>query len=238
MKILVADEQAVVRTGLISVLGALCQLKIECIEVEDADQVFGVLESGLHLDLVMFDLFLPGADGFELLNKLCARLDGCPVVVFSASEDLADMRKVMESGASGYITKSTDPALMLHAIRLILEGGVYCPAELLQATLGSDTCSLTAAEGSDRSPVVGSAGQPLSQPSPRRPPSVTDLALTHRQLQVLGLIAKGWSNKVIARELELSEYTVKSHVVAILRALGAANRIEAVMFARDLGLDV
>ncbi|MBK5938664.1 response regulator [Halochromatium roseum] len=245
MKILIADDHAVVRAGLISVLGALCQLKIECIEAEDADQVVGVLDSGLHLDLVILDLFMPGANGFELLSDLCARLDGCPVVVFTASEDLADARKAMDSGASGYIPKSTDPALMLQAIRLVLEGGVYCPAELFQTIPAQATrCLPEPIERSEVPPEVAAADQlpdllqPQDPPKPQHPPSATDLVLTSRQLQVLALIAKGRSNKMIARELKLSEYTVKSHVVAILRALGAANRIEAVMLAREQGFDV
>lgn len=245
MKILIADDHAVVRAGLISVLGALCQLNIECIEVEDADQVLGVLESGLHLDLVILDLFMPGVNGFELLSELCARLDGCPVVVFTASEDLADVRKAMDSGASGYIHKSTEPALMLQAIRLVLEGGVYCPAELFQTipALATRPPRLPV-ERSDVPLEFASADQlpdplqPQDPPKPQHPPSATELVLTSRQLQVLALIAKGRSNKMIARELKLSEYTVKSHVVAILRALGAANRIEAAMLARELGFDV
>lgn len=239
MKILIADDHAVVRAGLISVLGALCQLSIECIEAEDADQVLGVLESGLHLDLVILDLFMPGANGFELLSELCVRLDGSPVVVFTASEDLADARKAMDCGASGYIPKSTDPALMLQAIRLVLEGGVYCPAELFQAIPARNTRPLPPPiERSEAPSEVGCADQLPGQLPPQDPPSAFDLALTSRQLQVLALIAKGRSNKMIARELELSENTVKSHVVAILRALGAANRIEAAMLARELGFDV
>ncbi|WP_338035818.1 response regulator transcription factor [Halochromatium roseum] len=195
-----------------AVLDQLCQKGTEFIEAEDANQVLGVIDSGIHLDLAILDLFMPGADGFELLSDLTARLDGIPIVVLSASEDRSHIRKTLDCGACGYITKSTPAALMIQAFRLILQGGMYFPVELVSTAHSPASCD-------------------------QLPPDPT-LGLTDRQLEVLSLMAKGRSNKMIARELGLSAFTVKTHVASILRTLQVANRVEAALVASRLGIDL
>ncbi|MCF7976702.1 MAG: response regulator transcription factor [Chromatiaceae bacterium] len=238
MRILVADDHALIRIGLIDALGQLCDLQLEFIEAEDADQVAGVLSSGIHLDLILLDLFMPGAEGFELLSDLCARLDGVPVVILSASESEADIRKAIDCGASGYVPKSTPASLMLQALRLILAGGVYFPAELIRHPQDSaglpQTLPRTLPESvaTTRDSAAAVANDELIDAEQR----AADITLTARQLEVLALVAKGRSNKKIARELGLSEFTVKAHLAAILRALGVSNRIEASVVARSRGL--
>ncbi|MCF8004716.1 MAG: response regulator transcription factor [Chromatiaceae bacterium] len=238
MRILVADDHALIRIGLIDALGQLCDLQLEFIEAEDADQVAGVLSSGIHLDLILLDLFMPGAEGFELLSDLCARLDGVPVVILSASESEADIRKAIDCGASGYVPKSTPASLMLQALRLILAGGVYFPAELIRHPQDSaglpQTLPRTLPESvaTTRDSAAAVANDEFIDAEQR----AADITLTARQLEVLALVAKGRSNKKIARELGLSEFTVKAHLAAILRALGVSNRIEASVVARSRGL--
>jgi DNA-binding NarL/FixJ family response regulator len=234
MRILVADDHALVRIGLIDTLGQLCDVQLDFIEAEDADQVFGVLSSGIHLDLILLDLFMPGADGFELLSDLCARVDGVPVVVLSASESGADIRKAIDCGASGFIPKSTPSSLMLQALRLILAGGVYFPAESIRHPQDSAEVPqpLPGRAAGTRDSGVAAANETIAD-ADRRPAATK---LTARQLEVLALVAKGRSNKMIARELGLSEFTVKAHLAAILRALGVSNRIEASVAARSRGL--
>ncbi|MEA1049431.1 response regulator transcription factor [Lamprobacter modestohalophilus] len=238
MRILVADDHALIRIGLIDALGQLCDLQLEFIEAEDADQVAGVLSSGIHLDLILLDLFMPGAEGFELLSDLCARLDGVPVVILSASESEADIRKAIDCGASGYVPKSTPASLMLQALRLILAGGVYFPAELIRHPQDSAGLpqplprTLPESVATTRDSAAAVANDELIDTEQR----AADITLTARQLEVLALVAKGRSNKKIARELGLSEFTVKAHLAAILRALGVSNRIEASVVARSRGL--
>ncbi|MBK1618266.1 hypothetical protein CKO42_07385 [Lamprobacter modestohalophilus] len=242
MRILVADDHALIRIGLIDALGQLCDLQLEFIEAEDADQVAGVLNSGIHLDLILLDLFMPGAEGFELLSDLCARLDGVPVVILSASESEADIRKAIDCGASGYVPKSTPASLMLQALRLILAGGVYFPAELIRHPQDSAGLpqtlprtlprTLPESVATTRDSAAAVANDEFIDAEQR----AADITLTARQLEVLALVAKGRSNKKIARELGLSEFTVKAHLAAILRALGVSNRIEASVVARSRGL--
>lgn len=236
MRVLIADNHELVHAGLIAVLDQLCQKGTECIEAEDASQVLGVSDSGIHLDLAILGFFMPGVDGFELLSDLSARFDGRSIVVFSASEDRSHIRKALDCGACGYIPKSTPAALMGQAFRLILQGGMYFPIELvsiLHSPAGRDQLAaveLVEQESARLRMVV--AAEPQS-----RPPD-TSLALTGRQLEVLALMARGRSNKMIARESGLSAFTVKTHVAAILRTLQVANRVEAAWVARRLGIDL
>jgi DNA-binding NarL/FixJ family response regulator len=167
------------------------------------------LATHCDLDLILLDLFMPGANGFELLSQVCGSATAAPLVVLSGSEDVAHMRKALDCGAAGFIPKSAPRAVMLSALRLVLAGGVYLPPELMQAP----------------------------PPSAARNAAPDNLgALTERQREVLMRLSQGLSNKQIARDLGLSENTVKVHVAAILRALGASNRTEAALQARALGI--
>jgi DNA-binding NarL/FixJ family response regulator len=237
MNILVADDHALVRLGLIEALKQLCDAEIRFTEAEDAEQVLGVIASGVHLDLILLDLFMPGANGFELLSRVCELGQETPVVVMSASDSAADVRKALDCGASGFIPKSTPQELTLTALRLVLAGGVYVPSELVRAT------SVNPPEAGDEPAAVGMHLTSGDETAPAA--SVTGglreedaglTKLTARQRQVLALISRGLSNKRIARALGLSEFTVKAHVAAILRVLGVGNRVEAAARARRMGL--
>jgi len=211
MKALIADDHALLRVGLTSALAQLGDGPPVCLEAEDASQVMETLSVHPDLDLVLLDLFMPGANGFELLSNVCNTAADAPVVVLSASEDTAHMRKALDCGASGFISKSAPRDVMISALRLVLAGGIYVPPDLVRAQL-QDVGN-------------GPAGE------------IAAAALTARQRDVLKLLGLGRSNKQIARELDVSENTVKIHVAAILRALGAANRTEAVAVARAQGFD-
>lgn len=209
MKVLIADDHALLRTGLAHSLGELAP-ETTAYEAADAAQVLEALGTHSDLDLVLLDLFMPGANGFELLSQVCGSATAAPVVVLSASEDAGHMRKALDCGAAGFIPKSAPREVMLSALRLVLAGGVYLPPELMQAP----------------------------PPSPAREAWPDDPGvLTERQREVLQRLTQGSSNKQIARDLGLSENTVKVHVAAILRALGASNRTEAALQARALGIN-
>jgi DNA-binding NarL/FixJ family response regulator len=188
-------------------------------EAEDADRVRDILSAQHPPDLLLLDLFMPGNDDFALLSALCREDPDLPVVVLSGSTDPTHMRRALDLGASGYITKSSTADVMLSALRLILAGGIYVPPDMLRETSAA----------SERSAVV----QPPAHATPDQP---TGTSLTGRQLDVLICLADGKSNKQIARELDLSENTVKIHVAAILRALGVTNRTQAAVAAKNLGL--
>ena len=212
MKVLIADDHALVRAGLIDALTGLTP-ELDPIEAIDASEVMQRLVDIPGLDLILLDLFMPGANGFQLLSKVCGTAAGVPVVVLSASESVEHVRKALDSGAAGFVPKSADRELMLSALRLVLAGGIYVPAEVMQSAGWSS---------------VAAAGAP---------PSGEPAALTARQQDVLRLLGRGLSNKQIARALALSENTVKAHVASVLRQLGASNRTEAVVRAQEQGFD-
>lgn len=218
MKILVADDHALMREGLI---GALRDAWPDAtfVEAADAPETLQALGSQCTFDLVLLDLFMPGADGLRLLSSICDDYPDTRVVVISAADDPADMRRALDYGAVGFIPKSTARSVILGAVQLVLAGGVYLPPQLF---------------GRDRQPEP-----PSGSPNLREAPQTNGLPLaelTERQVQVLKLLGQGLSNKRIARALGLAENTVKIHVAAIFRALGASNRTQAVMTARTQGL--
>lgn len=207
MKILLADDHAVFRDGLITVLGDLGP-DVEALHAATAEQAFELAAAHRDLDLVLMDLQMPGADGIEGLRRFRREWPTIPVIIVSASEESADMRRALDGGASGFIPKSFARKDMVSALQLVLSGGVFVPRAALAA--------------------------PQDDPLERRRQRTE--RLTPRQIEVLSLMARGLTNREICGVLAIAENTVKSHVKAILDALEATNRTEAAVLARDLGL--
>jgi DNA-binding NarL/FixJ family response regulator len=207
MKILVADDHAVFRDGLRTVLGDFGEA-VELFEAADAAQAIDIATRHKDLDLVLMDLQMPGGGGIEGLRRFRRELPTLPVVIVSASESAAEMRRVIEGGASGFIPKSFGRKEMVAALRLVLAGGVFVPQAALAA------------------PKDGSLERRRQRTE----------KLTGRQLEVLSLMARGLTNREICDVLAIAENTVKSHVKSILEALEATNRTEAAVIARELGL--
>lgn len=218
MKILIIDDHALIREAL---RGVLNELKGDAIVREAADwqNASRQIEEDRGFDLVLLDLNLPDRDGADILAELRERYPAVSVVVLSARHDRESVAKALELGALGFIPKSSDRDVMLSAFNLIFSGGMYIPPEIL-VRQASTSAQSTAAP---------------AQGAPRT--SGSSLGLTNRQMDVLSLMMKGRSNKAICRALNLAEPTVKNHVTAILKALNAANRTEAVIAAGALGLD-
>jgi DNA-binding NarL/FixJ family response regulator len=214
LNVLVADDHALVRAGLIGVLSQLAP-EPRVFEAANAAEVMDCLAGGTELDLVLLDLFMPGAVELDLLRHVCSAADSVPVVVLSASESAAHVRAALELGAAGYVPKSSPSELLISALKLVLAGGVYLPPALMQAT-----------------------PQPADVKTSRLPQNgALSTLLTRRQQEVLRLLGRGWSNKQIARALAVSDNTVKVHVAGVLRLLGASNRTEAVMLAQQRGFE-
>ena len=216
MKILVVDDHVLIREALRGVLMELTG-DAAIIDAADSRQAMRCIEENPDLELVLLDLKLPDGSGFDVLATLRERYPAISVVMLSASSDSDDIARALELGALGFIPKSAQREVMLSAFKLILSGGIYVPPEILRATQAT----------------------PSATPSPARsgrPPSAADIGLTGRQMEVLALMMQGKSNKAICRVLDLAEPTVKNHVTAILKALKASNRTEAVIAAGALGL--
>ena len=218
MLLLLADDHALVREGLKHTLANLAA-SVEFVEAATAAEVIDNLGSNQAVDLALLDLVMPGSDGFSLLTRVCNSHPDLPVVILSGTADPAKMRKAIDIGAAGFICKSATAQVMLSALRLVLAGGIYLPPDMLKTS--------SAFEAVNPAPMGGpDAGQRLSSAT-----------LTTRQREVLELLTKGKSNKQIARELDLSDNTVKIHVAAILRALGVENRTQAAIVARERPFD-
>ena len=169
---------------------------------------------------MLTDLAMPGSGWLEAIRKIHEPLPETPIIILSAVFDKEVVHKTIELGAAGYISKTASNAVIISAVNLVLSGGVYIPPELLRETAPEEFDLLKQVE------TVPDASK------------VEDKIkiLTPRQIDVLKLIARGKSNKVIAYELGLTEGTVKLHVTAILKLLGVYNRTGAVVEAARLGL--
>ncbi len=219
MKILVVDDHPLILEALHHVLHAL-EGGASVHGARDAEEGKRLVAEHPDARLLILDLSLPGADGFSLLEELRAAHPGVPVVVLSASDQREDILRAIDLGAMGYIPKSSPSHVMLHALRLVLSGGVYLPSVALAM----------------RDAPAGEPQRAADAPAARTTPR--ELGLTARQAQVLALILQGKPNKVICRELGLAEGTVKIHVAAILRALNVSTRTQAVIEASRLGLQL
>lgn len=215
MKVLVVDDHPLICEALRQVLRALDR-NIELLEASNGERALAEADRSDSLDLILLDLALPDADGFEVLRELRERHPSFPVVVLSASENADIVIRALDTGAMGFIPKTSSNEVLLGALRLVLSGGVYLPAEVLRHASSPALAPKAAARTAE--------------------PGYRDLGLTERQAQVLGLMVQGMPNKLICRELDLAEGTVKIHVTAILKALGVASRTQAVIAVGKLGL--
>jgi two-component system nitrate/nitrite response regulator NarL len=214
VNILLVDDHALFRSG----LKFLLQQLDTGLVLDEAGNCTQALEraAARRYDLVLLDLNMPGVSHLDALAALRDAVPDAPVVVLSGEADPNVVRAAIERGAMGFIPKSATPEVLIEALRLVLAHGVYLPLEVL-------TMNAPAAQPAATVPGGGEAMAP--QPG-----------LTPRQLEVLRYVIQGKPNKVIARELNLSEGTVKTHLSSVLRAFGARNRTEAVYTAAKQGL--
>lgn len=214
MNILVVDDHPLIREALRHVLPCL-QAGVRLFDAADCASATSIADAQPDLDLVLLDLSLPGASGMTALQTFRQRYPLLPVVVLSGFDDQDLVVSALDHGAMGFIPKSSSNDLLLGALRLVLSGGIYVPPQALP----SDSLALRQVREPD---------------APALAPS--DIGLTERQGEVLKLLIQGLSNKAICRELNLAEGTVKVHITALLKALNAANRTQAVLAASRLGL--
>jgi DNA-binding NarL/FixJ family response regulator len=215
VKILMVDDHHLMRDGLRPVLEQLGTPSDPASVFEASSYAAAIERADEHpdMDLVVLDLHLPDVTGFAALADLQERHPGLPIVVMSGEDDPALMRQAIDYGALGFIPKSSPSAVILSALRLVLSGGTYLPREIMWNATPPAEASVVPA-----SPI---------------PPG---LDITPRQADVLALLLAGKSNKVICRELDLAESTVKNHVAAVFKALNVTSRVQAVLAAAKLGI--
>lgn len=213
IKVLMVDDHALFRDGMRYVLQQLAD-EVEVIDSGNFADGMKQAASNPDLDLALLDLHMPGSDGVRSILAFHQSNPSIPLVVVSGSDQREDIERVMEYGAMGFISKMSSSKIMLAALRMVMDGGVYLPPQLLQqAMIGLDQ-GVVADRRSDRANKNG---------------------LTARQMQTLQYLAEGLSNKEISNKMNLAEGTVKIHTAAVYQALRVSSRLEAVNAARRLG---
>ena len=207
-RIVIADDHPLFRGALREAVSGLFA-HVEIGEAGSFEEVPGLLDRGGDVDLILLDLSMPGVRGFSGLIYLRAQYPSVPIVVVSANDDPAVIRRCMDLGTSGFIPKTLGIEEMRAAIKRVLDGGVWTPPDVdLSAGSDAETANLLARLAS----------------------------LTPQQVRVLMMLSEGLLNKQIAYELGVSEATVKAHVSAILQKLGVESRTQAVITAAKIEL--
>ena len=222
--VLVADDHEVLRFGLLQLLrndlgvGAALQ-------ASNFEEALGHI-ADVDLVLAIFDLGMPGLNSPSDLAEVRRRRPDVRVVVLSASEDRADILAALEAGVHGYMIKNARMDLLVERLSYVMSGEIYVPS-MLADQAGIPARSSTASEPRSINlmhPRLDLDHQTANHPNP----------LSDRQRQVLEGLVMGHSNKQIARELKLAEGTVKMHIGALFRALGANNRAHAAALGKKL----
>ena len=214
MRVLLIDDHALVRKGIEELLRSRGVQVVASVSSGEE----GVRRAReLSSDIILLDVKMPGMNGVETLKQLRASGVGTPVVMLTMSREDADLRAALRAGAQGYLLKDMEPEELVPALEATLRGDNVVAREMVGTLAGI---------------VRNNAGPELEGRSPATP--LADL--TPRELEILECIADGFSNKMIARALEITDGTVKLHVKAILRKLGMRSRVEAAVSAVEHGL--
>ena len=212
IKVLIADDQALVRSGFRMILEARDDLLVVG-EAGDGEEAIR-LAARTRPDVVLMDVRMPGLDGVAATARLTAAANPPKVIILTTYDLEEPLYAALRAGASGFLLKDTRPADLVEAIRVVAGGeALLAPTatrRLLDRFLATDL-------------------------TPSAPAGSLD-ELTDREREVLKLLARGASNAEIAARLTVTEATVKTHVSAILRKLGVRDRVQAVVLAYDLGL--
>jgi two-component system, NarL family, response regulator LiaR len=204
IRVLIADDHAVVRQGLRTFLDLQDDIEVVA-EAADGAEALAAAER-LAPDVVLVDLVMPNVDGIEAIRELHDRAPGARAIVLSSFIDDEKLFPAVRAGAAGYLLKDVEPQELVAAIRTVYAGGALLHPKVAARLLHE----LAVDSRSDD--------------------------LTPREREVLALVGRGMPNKVIARELSLSEKTVKAHVSSILAKLGVTDRTQAALYAVREGL--
>ena len=217
IRILVVDDHPLFRRGLMAVLARSRELSVVG-DAGDAGEAQRRAEA-LQPDLILLDNHLPGVNGVDALPALRAALPNVRIIVLTVSEDEADLAAALRGGANGYLLKTMDADALVDSILRVMRGESVIADDMTSKLVAAYRGALSgiASNGLDAVPISASVS-PLSELSPR-------------ELDILRGIARGESNKLIARHLGIAETTVKIHVQHVLRKLNVASRVQAAVIA-------
>lgn len=216
MKVLLVDDHPLILSALKAMIEQLSP-GVTVNAVASAQAARATLADEHDHDLMLLDLQLGDANGFELLTEVRQTDPELSVVVLSSSDRAGDVIQAIDLGAMGFLPKRMTTEDLADALRLVMAGGIFVP-----------TMSLSSARDADDPVAVAPVAAPATTAADSLP-SFEELGITPRQADVLMLLLQGKSNKDIARRLGLSVETIKDHVQAVLRALGVSSRTQAVL---------
>jgi len=178
----------------------------EVIEACNHEQAYSMISGENEIDIILYDLYMPDGEGIVSISRIVSNFPEIPIIALSGSTSLSDMSSVINSGAMGYISKNETNAVIVSAVQLVIAGGMYVPPALVK-DVNTDITK-----------------------EPRK------IGLTDRQIDVLKCLMDGKSNKEIARQLKLTDTTVKVHLSTIYKVLDVKNRTQAAIEAEKLNL--
>jgi DNA-binding NarL/FixJ family response regulator len=203
--ILTVDDHPLIRTALREVLRTMDH-PVELLEASDPLEGLAALKQYPTLDLVLLDLNFSAHDGLAFIPRFRDAAPGAPLIVYTMHEDPPRLREALARGAVGIVPKTHSPQLLLSAVEMVMQGGVYLPPQLARH---------------------------LAAPQSTAAPSQA-LSMSDHQRRILELLSQGLPNKTIARKLGLAPSTVKNRLTAVFERLGVANRTQAAMAARAM----
>ena len=212
LRVILIDDHTLFRVGL---EGLLTSRGIEVIASVGSGQDCLRLVSDLNPDIILLDMRMPGINGLGVLELLRKHDPDLPVVMLTTSSDEGDLLESLRQGAQGYLLKDMEPDELVLALRDIVSGKTVVAPDL--------------------APILAKAVQGGGAAEKAAPEASPFSELTPRETEILGLLAEGQSNKAIARNLGISDGTVKLHVKAILRKLDVHSRVEAAVMAVEQG---
>jgi len=212
VRVLIADDQALVRSGFRLILQTRPDLEVVG-EAADGEQAVRLARE-LDPDVILLDIRMPRLDGIEATRAIVASGSRARILVLTTFDLDEYVYGAIRAGASGFLLKDVRPAELIDAIRLVARGNALLGPTLIQRLL------------------TRFGEPPPPEPAPARLPAT----LTERERETLRLLADGLSNAEIARTLVVSETTVKTHVSNLLRKLGVRDRVQAVIVAYDAGI--
>jgi two-component system response regulator NreC len=209
VRILIADDHGVIRAGLRALLAGFPDMNV----VGEATDGSEVLEKSMELqpDIVLMDLSMPNLGGIEATRLLSERLPHVRVLILTVHEDESLLKEVVRAGAAGYVVKRAAQEDLIHAIRVVARGDLYVHPSMTRALFAESSSAVTPAEFGGET-------------------------LTLREIEVLQLLARGYTNRQIAEQLNLSPRTVEGHRANLSAKLGLHSRVELVEFAEKHGL--